>query len=467
MKNPMKFGLVCLLAMLLLGMMPVMPLRAASDVCNLTWRVVPSPNSGAGDNRLVAVAAVSEKDIWAVGFTYENNVPHSLLLHWDGAVWTLTPTEDVGYLSDIAVISPTDIWIAGNQPLHWDGVNWSVVASPFRFRQLSALASDDIWGLAGDLAEPYSDTAIVLHWDGTAWTEKVRFTNSTPLSSRQDYNDIYAVSADNVWVVGSELAHASYSGIMARWDGVHWTWPDVLPSGKAWSAVTGTSATDVWFGGRYSYSGSAFTEHWNGSALEPSTPALPVFDFTDLEATDVNSVWAVGYVNSSKEPRREVPVVEHWTGDQWRMERMPKEPESALPFGVEVLSDTNVWAVGVQETEDGYRTLILHGELPCLPRPVVSYPPATPALRAPADNKLVKQQAVVLQWERVEFGRKYQVQVFAAADTTKPLRDLVTRKREIELENLGRGIYAWHVRACNPLGCSGWSEMRTFRYTFE
>jgi hypothetical protein len=177
----------------------------------------------AGDNSLVSIGIVSEDDIWAGGSYKQDDAAHSLLLHWDGTAWTIEPIQDVGVLSDIEVVSPTDIWIAAATPLHWDGTSWQTVASPFPLHHLSAVASDDIWGLAGDLT--------VMHWDGKAWTEKITFINSHPLAGNESFSDIVATGSDDVWVVGNEWFHAAF-GMIEHWNGTTGRYLNLIPSGR-------------------------------------------------------------------------------------------------------------------------------------------------------------------------------------------------------------------------------------------
>ncbi len=39
------------------------------------WKIVPSPNRGTGDNELSSVAAVSTRNVWAVGYSSNNAGP--------------------------------------------------------------------------------------------------------------------------------------------------------------------------------------------------------------------------------------------------------------------------------------------------------------------------------------------------------------------------------------------------------
>jgi hypothetical protein len=109
------------------------------------WNVVPSPTPGQL-SLLLSVRAVSTNDIWAVGLFYNNaGNGQTLIERWNGKTWNIVPSPSPGLtdnlLEGLAVVSATDIWVAGSQSSnaqntsqtlieHWDGNSWSVVPSP-------------------------------------------------------------------------------------------------------------------------------------------------------------------------------------------------------------------------------------------------------------------------------------------------------------------------------------------------
>src|SRR5262245_10375619 len=61
----------------------------------LSWSVVFSPNSPiTGTNTLLAIDAVSDTDIWAVGSS--GTTPQPLIEHWNGSIWTIVPSPSPG-----------------------------------------------------------------------------------------------------------------------------------------------------------------------------------------------------------------------------------------------------------------------------------------------------------------------------------------------------------------------------------
>jgi hypothetical protein len=247
--------------------------------------VVPSLNVGSSGH-LSDVAAVAADDVWAVGYSFTSNSERgSLFMHWDGATWSvvLGPNlgSSVGSLDSVTAISSDDVWAVGNSrpaddlnevnPLvmHWDGAVWSVVPSPnlaydSDLRGIAAASSDDVWAVGASQAVPGS-TALIMHWDGTAWS-----VAPTPSGSGFGIEDVAAVSADEVWGVGY---HHTW-----RWDGTTWSVaPNALTGpGYAVTTVPNGPDRDVWVVGQLGGEGSnTLTARFCGPAVaETPTPTL-------------------------------------------------------------------------------------------------------------------------------------------------------------------------------------------------
>jgi len=84
---------------------------------------VPSPNVSKAqidDNTLSAVAAISIHDVWAVGmkFVEGSKVPRqTLILQWNGVSWRVMASPNSSQpnnLLAIAAVSTNDVWAVGN-----------------------------------------------------------------------------------------------------------------------------------------------------------------------------------------------------------------------------------------------------------------------------------------------------------------------------------------------------------------
>src|SRR6185436_3558011 len=144
-------------------------------------------------------------DVWAVGAAFDGVSDHSLIEHWDGTQWTVSPNPGDAGLTAVAAISPTDVWAVGETPLilHWDGVSWSVVAHPPMdgdLMAISAVSADDVWFVGGMEVEDGEQT-LALHWDGASVTD---VPTDIPNSSHSELTGVAALSSGDVWAVGEQ-----------------------------------------------------------------------------------------------------------------------------------------------------------------------------------------------------------------------------------------------------------------------
>ena len=86
------------------------------------WTIVPSPNVGAGNNVLTGVAAHAADDVWAVGYDDDHSgsipVRKTVWMHWDGSRWSVVPSPNTGSGDNtlLGVIAPSgtgDVWAWG------------------------------------------------------------------------------------------------------------------------------------------------------------------------------------------------------------------------------------------------------------------------------------------------------------------------------------------------------------------
>src|SRR5438876_2718034 len=114
---------------------------APTTVPSCTWSLVASPDGSTSRSRLLAVASVpATSEVWAVGWSLATGVAQTLIEHWNGTAWSLVPSPNVGAgsnrLTAVAARSATDVWAVGDtagsngyQTLaeHWNGTSWVVV----------------------------------------------------------------------------------------------------------------------------------------------------------------------------------------------------------------------------------------------------------------------------------------------------------------------------------------------------
>jgi hypothetical protein len=161
------------------------------------WSRVKSPNPGSGTYFPGSVSADSPTDAWAVGTycttTGSCGVENTLTLHWNGTAWSKVASPNPGpvidVLSGVTALSPTDAWAAGDYCtprlcsfrntliLHWNGTAWSTVKSPDPGSEnaLSAVGTTttaNAWAAGFTCASACGSNAdaLILHWNGTAWS---------------------------------------------------------------------------------------------------------------------------------------------------------------------------------------------------------------------------------------------------------------------------------------------------------
>lgn len=179
-----------------------------------------------------------------------------------------------------------------------------------------------------------------------------------PAAPQTVYNAIAAISAHDVWAVGTAFAH-SQTTFAEHWDGSAWTRASTPnPRGTDTASLTAVDATgsaDVWAAGFYRNPKTATVEplalQWNGSAWKSVMPVAPANGgaFYGLSVVRPGDVWAVGQDQAGQ------GFAEHWDGSTWRLSPLPT-PAGASGFtltGVSGVSSSDVWAVGMSTPNGG------------------------------------------------------------------------------------------------------------------
>ena len=114
-----------------------------------SWSVVNSPTLQGINTKLLAVSASSSKNMWAVGFGFDDLSGNysTLMMHWDGTSWSITQNPVIpqtsAQLLGVTTLAPNNVWAVGAQmsstdptaplhtlTMHWDGKSWNIVTSP-------------------------------------------------------------------------------------------------------------------------------------------------------------------------------------------------------------------------------------------------------------------------------------------------------------------------------------------------
>jgi hypothetical protein len=358
-----------------------------------TWQRDVTPNVGDPaefEQELLGIAAVSENDVWAVGWAREPGGPlyvkRPLIEHFDGAAWRIVPspyppTDTQTELHSVSATSANAAWAVGythdgtfpSRTLiqHWDGTQWTIVPSPSPGNQVNALlgvaalSASEVWAVGywiGSDTEANIDT-LILHWDGVGWTQ-VPSPNIAGVANQ--LAGITAISASDIWAVGT----AGGTPLAMHWNGTAWT---IIPmrfrnglSSENLLAVSGAASNDVWAVGLgrgfYSNRPSGTIRHWDGTrwtdrvcrAFSSSNPpdgyegeGGPDFYFTGVSARASNDVWAVGALGSG-------PMILHWDGLAWTTVTHPRAyPNSATLSAVATVKGGSAWSAGREIVQEG------------------------------------------------------------------------------------------------------------------
>lgn len=316
------------------------------------WTTVPSPNVGSGSNYLRSIAAISENDVWAVGFySTTNNLERTLIQHWDGTEWRVIPSPNAGdnvdnRLAGVSAVSSDDVWVVGSYgdnyafgkptaspaktlTMHWDGTEWKIVPSPNdnqtanRLYGVAAISTDEAWAVGytrtpyGASPKEWTASALLLRWNGSEWQSDEGPQQATLEGFyQQNALGVAAVDKDAVWAVGADSSGPAVPGYdfvapllfgreRGKWSVATPVARPVLPTGQSHlSAVAAIAKNDLWAVGGYipdeGTQGQAQTYalHYNGAAwgVVPSPNVMgEESQLLGVAAVARNDVWAVGY----------------------------------------------------------------------------------------------------------------------------------------------------------------------------
>jgi len=208
------------------------------------WTVVASPQPDpAGFYFFGKISADSTNDVWAVGRNTGGSMFMPFAYHWNGTAWSQVSLPVLpfgGELDGVVALSPTNAWAVGSvnaKPIeikveegkaspiqtlieHWDGKSWSVTPSPNfgptaanqgnHLMSVAALSPTDLW-VAGRAFIPdgsESQMTFALHGDGTSWTIQ-------PTPDVGFNNTLFGAAVaqpSSVWFVGSGSFPGTFGG---------------------------------------------------------------------------------------------------------------------------------------------------------------------------------------------------------------------------------------------------------------
>ena len=382
--------------------------------CSQAWNAITSPNPGNYNNSLYAVTTDSDGDVWAVG-------PGALIERWNGTSWQVMPTGNVtGTLEGVTMVSPTDGWAVGYtgapdvmpRSMHWNGTSWSVVPMPdvnaylVRLHDVAAVSATDVWAVGWIVpdGQVYS-RELVMRWNGTAWSVVPTIGGAPEILATALYS-VDVIAPNDVWAVGIVEEAGKKRTLTMHWNGAVWARvasPNVGNEDNILESVSAVGTDSVWAVGHYYDPAISFDRtlamRWNGTQWSivstpdpaPGRPGAgsgnpnqdnPQSNFGTLlygvDAVSETEVWAVGHIQPGWPNNR--TMILRWNGTSWTHVPSPSPGVYVNQlYDVAAVGPGNVWAVGLIEDSSYYDlTLTMRYGPPCgTPGPTNTAQPST------------------------------------------------------------------------------------------
>jgi len=144
-------------------------------------------------------------------------------------------------LFGVHMTSATDGWAVGLETnsvgqdltlvLHWDGTSWTQVSSPSpgnggQLTAVSALTGSDAWASGLTFTDAGGEGTLLLHWNGTSWTQVPAPSPSPGGSTGGSFlTGAAMVATADVWSAGGTFfaSTGKERTLLLHWNGTSWT----------------------------------------------------------------------------------------------------------------------------------------------------------------------------------------------------------------------------------------------------
>jgi hypothetical protein len=382
-------------------------LAASPAVAAPVWTITPGAPTLPADARLNAVSARTAQDAWVVGIfrgSQDDNGGVMLAEHWNGSVWTQTPTPNVQFSDEnllaVSAASASDVWAVGSinpigaasrNPLtaHFDGATWTIVPNPATTGGSKSIL-DGVVNLGGGnvwaVGRSRTAHALIEHLTPNGWT--VVPSPDPVLKSGSGFasatlTGISALAPNDIWAVGT---YSTVTGtvldsftLVEHYNGSSWS---VVPSPnpaprhplngarQTLNAVKMVSPTDGWaVGNTFDTASGSFQAngglilHWNGRTWTVDTTAViaSMNVISGISGPSSSDIWAVGErIDTSGPVPLDRAMTLHRTASGWTAVSTPTGTGDSLLNGVSALSIGEAWAVGSTSDQSTSQSTILH-----------------------------------------------------------------------------------------------------------
>jgi hypothetical protein len=284
--------------------------------------------------------------------------------------WQVIPSTnhgtDLTRLAGVAVVSPDDVWAVGSYNtsstsgtyiIHWNGQAWNTVPSPnpgnnaygIGLSGVTAISANDVWAVGSYFIQT-GEFEFFEHWNGTEWS----FVAGPHPGIDARLDAIFATSSSDIWAVGTYqfISTSPSRTLIERYDGTSWTQvpsPNVGSNPGGLYGISALSANDAWAVGLY-YDESAsmlktLALRWDGtqwSVVPTPNGGSGGGTLYGVTAISPNNAWAVGSSNGSSTGSI---LIMHWDGSVWSLVPGPAGV-AGVGLAVSALAANDIWAVG-------------------------------------------------------------------------------------------------------------------------
>jgi hypothetical protein len=215
---------------------------------------------------LQSVWGAAANDVFAVGSHISS--PAGAIMHFNGTAWSEMTGPSLPPQTDV-VIMWRSVWGSSGHDVYAVGARYGTMTTP-----------------TTGLLQP---TAIVAHYDGSAWS-----LVPLPSGNNREILDVWGTSGSNVYLVGDfQPGDGNDEGIILHFNGTSWTETRYGTGGLHLKAAWGTGANDI-----FAVGDNGTILHFNGTTWTPMpTPITKaVHEIWGSSASDVIAVAARGII---------------------------------------------------------------------------------------------------------------------------------------------------------------------------
>jgi photosystem II stability/assembly factor-like uncharacterized protein len=316
-----------------------------------------------------SVDMLSARSGWAVGYHQSSN--EGVVYRFDGVNWVKVDVGIIGRLNDIDMISPEEGWAVGNGGtiLHFALGQWRPVETDIDgdIYSVDSLSNSDVWAVGGRESFSGSPRQLIIHYDGSRWTNTIDGPGPTLYSVSMDSNTGWAVGwGGNVWrydnnawsqfqrialnrsyaslrAVASSRYGATTSGdtgMIVRLNHDDWV---VAHGARKLSGIKMFESNVGWAVGCCGQQLHFTKGEWNVISGPEELARL-----VDIDGITEDNIWGIGGSG----------LIMHFNGNSWMV---VKSPTDTNLLDIRVVSETNAWATGYKlDPVAGSSAVVIH-----------------------------------------------------------------------------------------------------------